>query len=271
MKLIFLSILMSCLALSSATASAFERSCGPQVLSNIPKFQTALNNLYSLTYVREALDLELRFTPSSELCVSMVAVGNNIYQYQKYFIQIEVVTIGDPDPKRALRTCRFLFQDASVQAFHGYSGQPWTGVNPSEAHLAFQNMVYLAAFKPVKAAANSEPVEIAKASASYQNHQDTIDLSTLAAIEISKMVKAGRGEVFLVTWLSKPESNPFLHPVIASGVLVSRSPSGKWLLGESVSIASDLLFPLEANVTKVSAQLKPDQSDWKLKLMTFSR
>ena len=77
---------------------------------------------------------------------------------------------------------------------------------------------------------------------------------------------ASGAKLHLVSWLSRPDENPFRTPVVSYGVLVSVAADGKIETSDDISVASDLRFPLEQNITDVTHTLQPDHSDWKRKL-----
>ncbi len=236
-------------------------TCDHELKSEIPIFQTALDNLYSFTYVRQNLMSELNAVPGSEFCVSSIALGNNIYQYLHYFIEVEV---RKPVPLKS-RYYHFLFQDASVQAFHNIGGQPWTGLDNKVVAKVASDLITQAHFAKVNSK-GLDILELAKSSRSFLASVDKTDLQTLSSVQIQSSPE----KVFLVTWLSLPNENPFLYPVIPRGVLISVSPSSEVQMAEDVSPTSDFWMPLSENITKINNKLSRDQTVWLKKLNEIS-
>lgn len=79
----------------------------------------ALSNLEGFSYIRNQLDAWRE--EGSSLCATGIALEKNIYQYFRWFIQVEV---RGPDGKmRALLPV--LLQTASVQAHENTGPKPW--------------------------------------------------------------------------------------------------------------------------------------------------
>ncbi len=239
--------------------------CGDQLKSSLPIFQTALDNLYSFSYIRSALQEESVRMPESEYCVSSIALGGNIYQYFNYLILVEVRSKNSTD----INHFQFLFQDASVQAFHNIGGQPWAGLELTKLREVFRKLIEQAQFRPQPKSQNYQNlVEIAMNSRTFKNNSKDVNLDSFSAIPLGG--NGSGGFFYLVTWLTNPNSNPFLYPILSRGVLISIDAFGGIEIAENIAPFADIWLPLEENVLEINSELSSDVLIWKNKLLQIS-
>lgn len=237
--------------------------CSHSLRAASPLFQNALDNIYSFNYVRHAL-MQAQHEQNSEqtlFCTSSLALSKNIYQYFEHLIQVDVYPKGSSKPTYSFH---FLFQNASVQAFHNVGGQPWVGLKTAHVNQALKNLVDQAQFARLDLIAGKKtPFEVASQSRSFQHDGESIDKSSLSAMRI---LQSDDKIVYLVTWLTKSPENPFAGEVLTRGVLVSFSKDQQVQIAENIYPKGDLLIPLERQREELLLEAGPS-SQWVEKLL----
>lgn len=209
--------------------------CADRPTATSPVFQTAINNLSSFQYVNHAFERLRREIAHPTFCVSGFALSKNAYQYVRSYLQIDVRDEGGT----VRESFRFLFQDASTQAFHNVGGQPWNGLPLAETERVFAD--WLKKVSPVPfATTESDPLRVALASRTYRENAAQADASTLAVFPLP-----GAGRNYLISWLGRPANNPYTAPVTPKAVMVSFDEQGGVSVAENLSLFTDVLAPLD--------------------------
>jgi hypothetical protein len=241
--------------------------CDHRLKASSPLFQNALDNIYSFAYIHHALERIKNEAGTKEVlfCTSSIALSKNIYQYFKYLIQIDVYLQGS---NVAAYKFRFLFQNASIQAFHNVGGQPWAGLDTSRTDQTLREFTNLAEYHPFIGTTSglTNPIEIARKSQSFQRDGQNIDLSTLSAIPIPGNQDK---QFYLVTWLTKSPENPYAGQVLTRGVLISIGPDQSIGIAENNFPGGDLLIPLEVHLEELVSQVGPS-THWVEKLLKIA-
>ena len=220
--------------------------CGPGLKASTPLFQNALDNLYSFGYVHHALEqVQQEEGPDVVFCTSSIALRKNIYMYFQHLIQIDVYPKNITAPTHRFR---FLFQNASVQAFHNVGGQPWAGIGSAFADQTLKNLVDQAQWTSLPTLVGVEnSKDIARLTSTFQKDAEKVDNDSFSAIPVSN----GNGkQIFLATWLTKSGDNPFSSPIYTRGVLVAIATDKSVEVAENIFPEGDLLIPLENQLEK---------------------
>lgn len=258
----FLSSLAGSLVLfvSSALAApaAMTETCGPRVDSASPTLHLALGNVLGFGYVHHAFEKIAREFPRAEYCVSGLPLSRNAYQYYQYYVRVDVrANEGGPLVERV----RFLYQDASVQAYHNTQGQPWVALDPAAVDRVFTDFVAGAAIASNEAVNTSteELIASALASRTFRANASELDAPSLSVLRVTPKVS-------VVSALTLPTANPFAGAVRPFGVLVGAGGT----VTENVSLSSGLLFPLGRVLDETAKSAGPKDA-WSDRLVELSR
>ena len=246
---------------SQAQASA---NCGAQLTHENPTLLAAATILNSFEYVRHALNQASSEVQNPVYCLSGLALSRNIYQNVRYYLEIDVKEASTNETKFSFR---YLYQDASVQAYHNVQGQPWTGLEQSSTKSVLNAIVANAKFTPLAGVKRLEnPLEAATHSATYLAAQGSVEAQTLNVIEI----QSEGSSVYLVGWMPRATGNPFAKIDAPKGLLLKLGANGEVLVSENVSLVSDLLFPLESVFSATGSSL-PGRENWPSAFVELAR
>jgi hypothetical protein len=212
--------------------------CSADLESDTPLFATALHNIYSFGYVRDALAQLRQSHPGAEFCVSGMALSRNIYQYPKYYVQVSARVGG-----KSVHEMRLLFQDASTQALDNVGDKPWVGLPAAQSEQALVDYVKSLSLTKSSPVAKFDARAVAEKSATYAAGAADVDQATFGVMPVG--MADGR-EYYVVSWLTKPGANPFASYTMLKGVLVVHDPeTGEVWTSENLWLTSSLAIPLE--------------------------
>lgn len=227
--------------LSSVSSLANAKDCSNTLTSTNPTLDAALKNLYSFEYVLHAITQKSDEMEQVQYCVSGLPLSQNNYLYKKFFIQIEVSDVLNPTESH---TFSFLYQDASIQAYHNVGSKPWVGVSTGSVQEMFSKWLERKEFQVVSTASvKSDPLTIAKNTQVFTQYEDDIDVKTIAIFPL-KTKNAKFSEIYLVSFMTKSKGNPYTYPVLTKGVLVAKTATQVYV-AENISLFSDVLNPIE--------------------------
>lgn len=266
MKLFIFGVLWVGFFLSSLAQAQAVNSvlCDHSLKAATPLAQTALDNMSSLGYIHHALEQVQKEAGSQGLlfCTSSVALNKNIYQYFQYLIQVDAYPQG---PSKAYYRFFFLFQNASIQAFHNVGNQPWVGLETLRTNQTLQDMISQAQFHQVTLKTFSrDPLVLAQQSQNFR--QDEVDMTSLAAMPL---VNLSDKQTFLVTWLTKGSDDPYVGEVMTKGVLITLHQQTVEM-AENISPQGDLLIPLENQQEELQGRVGPS-SQWTDELLGMAK
>lgn len=243
------------------SAPAIRAHCGSSIQSSSPSADAALTTMLSLQHVRHGLSQAAATLSNPTYCVSGLALSRNVYQYVQYYFQIDVHSGNEEKPAYQFR---FLFQNASVQAYHNYQGQPWTGLPPARVDEILNGLVRSAHFTPIATSENggasTDPLTLAKQSKTFAASRANVDDSSISILQLPAESQSGK-TVHLVTWLSQPPANPYAGFSQTMGVLIAVDADGTVSLAENVFPTTSILFPMTQSLTETMASL-PGRDDW---------
>lgn len=252
---------LSAASLRAQDIGPLERAvCSDRPTATSPIFQTAINNIGSFHYVNHALERVRRDIAHPVFCVSGFALSKNMYQYVRSYLQIDVY-----DEAGARRYgFRFLFQDASTQAFHNVGGQPWNGLSPVKADGLLAAWAASTVFVPF-VTAETDPVKIAQESRTYRLNREDADLSTLSLFRLPVTDR----ELYVVNWLGRSPLNPYVAPAVARAVMIAIGPDGAVSVAENLSPFSEALVPLDEALGETTQDVRG--RDWTEALLDLGR
>ncbi len=229
--------------LSSPLQQAEGEVCDTYITHTLPALQDALITMESLQHILHTVDAVKAQVADPIFCTSGLVLGRNIYQYFEVYFRIRVVSVSTGLERFDFR---FVFQNASIQAYHNNTQQPWVGLSYKNADQVFAQLNDQAVFLPFPGITQMSLEQIALLSTTYKQNAATADLSTLSSIQLNiPQFVSSAPNVYLVSWMSLPSTNPFRDFARPYGILVRKYPDGHLDVAENLNLTSDLLFPLE--------------------------
>ena len=242
---------------ANAQAQVIEERCESTPLSSSPSMQIAFTTLSSFHYVLHTFNEIAKELPGAEYCVTGMPMSRNAYQYLQYFIQIDVRSAG-----RTHYRLRYLYQDASIQAYHNAHGQPWVAIAPATVDAVVEGALAKADFRALDSAWTT-PVEMAKLTRSYASTVSEVDEKTLSVLPLSE-------DSYLVAWMTRSPANPYAGVARTMAIVVKRGADGRPVVAENLSAASDLLFPLDKARIELGAEAGAKDA-WAAKVLEISK
>lgn len=238
-----------------------------------PMFKSALNNLYSFFYVRHGFRSALASLKKPETCLSMVSLSRNSYLYYQYLVRIDLFEDENLVPSF---TFQFIFQDASVQAFHNVGGQPWVGLDQSSLVEISNNLIHNSKFKESftsLASFQENPytasLELVKNSPYFILQNSSRDDLTVSVTKLSTS-QADPIELFLVTWMSKSDRNSSSEQVQLNGTIVKYDKSkSQILILEKSDLNTQVVRPIDIVKDKIFSNFN-SHTDWTQELLKIS-
>ncbi|MGE0763933.1 MAG: hypothetical protein AB7N80_11695 [Bdellovibrionales bacterium] len=252
---------------TAAASQAATSICPDGTEPPTSSFGKTIRNYESFHYVRKAMKKVAEELPNSTICLSMVVGARSDYAYYRYYLKADVYAIGQTKPSYSFQ---YIFQDASIQAFHNHGGQPWYGLDSAQVDRVVQNFIETSRFEPFPHRYQGRPVAIAKQTAVYLKSQENIDFESLSSLELKFKSAPAATRFFIVTWLTKPNNNATQDKPMAQGVLMAVDKQQNVLISENILPYSDLFMPLEDYLKALRDNFKPKEQ-WPQVLLDFAR
>jgi len=259
--ILFIGVFLS-LAVQAQTVNSVL--CDHNLKASSPLVQTALDNISSFGYIHHALEQVQKEAGAKGVlfCTSSLALDKDIYQYFQYLIQVDAYPQGS---NKISYSFRFLFQNASIQAFHNVGGQPWAGLDTARTDQLLQDVINQSQWHAVTLKTPTrDPLLIAQQSQNFQ--KDPVDMSSLAAMPLPG--NQGK-QYYLVTWMTQGSDDPYVGQVMNKGVLISMDHQDIEM-AENISPQGDVLIPLENQQEELETQVGPS-AQWLEKILSLAR
>lgn len=237
-------------------AQCLESSSGEDLL------RTAVTNLESFSYIRKAMSSVKSESPQGHFCTSAVALGKDMYQNMRYYIQRDAFDANG----RLMYRFHFLHQDASVQAVHNVGQKPWVALSDIGTQNFWERTFNSVQWTAAKTCFDA--VQAAKTSALYLSSAADVDEKTLTIAELgehrSRRIKA-------VSWLIRPKEGVYAGFPSPKVVLVSQDPStGDCEIAENLWVTANIENPLTELLNEEREKMLP-APDWTSLLLQVSK
>ncbi|MGZ3723015.1 MAG: hypothetical protein ACXVA9_08805 [Bdellovibrionales bacterium] len=236
-----------------ANATCLGENMSPDGESKNTLLSNALADLNGFSYIRNQLNAWR--SEGDTICATGIPLEKNIYQYFRWFIQIEVRS-ADGKLKALVPA---LFQTASVQAHDNTGPKPWVVVPYTSAQSILANVRFvaqekLASFPSPADSGFRAAVSTASWARSFDN--DSFSVTPLA-----------EPDLYLLGWLAMVPGtggNVFTQLFSPKTVLLRYLPDGSVEIDQSHSGYGEFLSPLD---TLLNSIRPPVESEAKQELV----